>query len=116
MMGKDQSALPMEIDCRSVKAALDSSEDLVLIDCREADEYATAKIDAARLLPMSEIQQRLGELEPHRNQRIVIHCHHGGRSLRVAGWLRQQGYSQAQSMAGGIDQWSQEIDASVPRY
>ena len=116
MMGKEQSALPMEIDCETVKMSLDASEDLVLIDCREADEYATARIEGARLVPMSEIQQRVGELEPHRNERIVIHCHHGGRSLRVAGWLRQQGFSQAQSMAGGIDQWSQEIDPSVPRY
>ena len=116
MMGKEQSALPMEIDCQSVKTALNSGQDLVLIDCREADEYATAKIEGARLVPMSEIQHRLGELEPHRNGRIVIHCHHGGRSLRVAGWLRQQGFAQAQSMAGGIDQWSQEIDPSVPRY
>jgi rhodanese-related sulfurtransferase len=65
---------------------------------------------------MSEFTERLGDLEPHRNTRIVVHCHHGGRSLRVATWLRQQGFPQAQSMAGGIDQWSQEIDPTVPRY
>jgi rhodanese-related sulfurtransferase len=46
----------------------------------------------------------------------VVHCHHGGRSLRVAHWLREQGFANAQSMAGGIDRWSQEIDPSVPRY
>ena len=108
--------MPLEVDCRSVKAALDAGGQIVLIDCREADEYATAKIEDAKLIPMSEIQQRLAELEPHRAQRVVIHCHHGGRSLRVANWLRGQGYSQAQSMAGGIDQWSQDIDPSVPRY
>jgi len=65
---------------------------------------------------MSEIQNRLAELETHRDDDIVIHCHHGGRSLRVANWLRQQGFSKAQSMAGGIDQWAVEIDPSLPRY
>jgi rhodanese-related sulfurtransferase len=55
-------------------------------------------------------------LAAHRDRRIVVHCHHGGRSLRVANWLRGQGFEQAQSMAGGIDAWSTEIDPAVPRY
>ena len=88
----------------------------MLLDCREADEYATANIAQAKLMPMSEIAERLNELEPHRQRSIVVHCHSGGRSLRVVRWLREQGYSQAQSMAGGIDQWSKEIDPAVPRY
>jgi rhodanese-related sulfurtransferase len=45
-----------------------------------------------------------------------VHCHHGGRSLRVVRWLREQGFSRAQSMAGGIDQWAVDIDPSLPRY
>ena len=59
---------------------------------------------------------RLSELEPQRAQRIVIHCHHGGRSLRVANFLRQQGFAHAQSMAGGIDQWAVEIEPGMTRY
>ena len=105
---------PLEISCEDVKAKLDAGEELVLVDCREADEYAVAKIDAALLLPMSEIQQRVRELPGDRP--IVVHCHHGGRSLRVAHWLRQQGFAGAQSMSGGIDAWSQRIDPGVPRY
>ncbi len=108
--------LPLEIDCQNVKQMLDAAGELSLIDCREPDEYAIAKIEAARLVPMSEIVDRLGELEPHKRGRIVVHCHHGGRSLRVARWLREQGFSQAQSMAGGIDLWSKQIDPSVPVY
>jgi rhodanese-related sulfurtransferase len=108
--------LPLEITCQAVKTKLDAGDDFVLLDCREADEYATAKIDAARFLPMSEIESRLGELEADRNRPIVVHCHHGGRSLRVAKWLRQQGFATAQSMAGGIDAWATEIDPRVPRY
>lgn len=107
---------PIEIDCRSVKSLQDSGEPFFFCDCREADEYATAKIDGAVLIPMSGIADRVADFEPHKGSRIVVHCHHGGRSLRVAMWLRKQGFSGAQSMAGGIEQWAVEIDPSVPRY
>jgi rhodanese-related sulfurtransferase len=108
--------LPIEIDCSSVKALVDDGADFLLLDCRESDEHAIAQIDGACLLPMTELQARLAELDGHRDRHIVVHCHHGGRSLRVAAFLRQQGFVQAQSMAGGIDEWSQTIDPSVPRY
>jgi rhodanese-related sulfurtransferase len=99
---------PLEIDCRTVKTRRDAGEDLLLLDCREPDEYETVHIKGARLLPMSQIVDRVGELEPHRTQPIVVHCHHGGRSLRVANWLTQQGFTDVKSMAGGIDQWAAE--------
>ena len=107
---------PIEIDCQSVAARLQLGDGLVLIDCRESDEYAVASIKGARLVPMSELANRVEELGQLRECEIVVHCHHGGRSLRVARWLREQGFASAQSMAGGIDQWSQTIDPGVPRY
>jgi rhodanese-related sulfurtransferase len=106
----------LEIDCQSVQKKLIAGEDFLMLDCREADEYAVAKIAQGKLIPMSEIADRLGELEPHRHRSIVVYCHMGGRSLRVARWLREQGFPQAQSMAGGIEQWSEEIDPTVPQY
>lgn len=115
-MSPSPAPLPMEIDCRAVKSLLDAGDDFVLLDCRESDEHATAHIAGARLLPMSEIMARAAELEPWRQSHIVVHCHHGGRSLRVTTWLRQNGYERTQSMAGGIDRWSEEIDPSIPRY
>jgi adenylyltransferase/sulfurtransferase len=111
-----EQPLPLEIDCRAVQQKLNAGEDLLLLDCREPDEYAVAKIAQSKLLPMSEITDRLPELQPYRQRLIVVYCHVGGRSLRVAHWLREQGFSQAQRMAGGIEQWSQEIDPTVPRY
>jgi len=109
-------SLPLEIDCQAVHKKLQAKEDFLLLDCREPNEHATAKIAEAELIPMSEIADRLRELQPHRQRPIIVLCHVGGRSLRVAQWLREQGYPQAQSMTGGIDQWSQEIDPTVPRY
>jgi len=108
--------LPMETDSRTVKARLDRGDDFLFLDCRERDEHAAAHIAQARLVPMSELAARIGELEAYRDKEIVVHCHHGGRSLRVTNWLREQGFLRVQSMSGGIDAWSQEIDPQVPRY
>jgi rhodanese-related sulfurtransferase len=110
------SDLPLEVDCPAVQANLARGERFVLIDCREQDEWNQVHIRGARLIPMSELAGRLAEIEPHRGDAIAIHCHHGGRSLRVATWLREQGFAQAQSMAGGIDRWAVEIDPTLPRY
>lgn len=115
-MPAPQSSVPVEVTCAQVKARLEAGDKIMFLDCREPNEHQTVSIKQAKLLPMSEIQNRIGELEPHRADDIVIHCHHGGRSLRVANWLRQQGFAKAQSMAGGIDQWAIEIDPSLPRY
>ena len=107
---------PLEISCHDVRALLHADSGVVLLDCREADEHRLVAIDGARLLPMSEIPQRIGELTSLIEARIVVHCHHGGRSAKVALWLRQQGFARAQSMAGGIDQWAIDIEPGMARY
>jgi len=111
-----QAELPVEVSCRDVAALRKAGEDFCFIDCREQDEYDLVRISGARLLPMSELGARVGELEAHKSERIVVHCHHGGRSLQVAAWLRRQGYARAQSMAGGIDAWAVEIEPGMARY
>jgi rhodanese-related sulfurtransferase len=108
--------LPIDIDVRTLKQMRDSSEKFTLLDCREPHEVAAARIEGSIHIPMREIPGRLAELEPHKASRIVTHCHHGGRSLRVTQFLRQQGFEHAQNLAGGIDAWSLEIDPAVPRY
>lgn len=110
------SELPLEIDVQAVKRLQDSGESFLFLDCREPDEHAIASIPGAVLVPMQEIPERLEWLAPHRDGRIVVHCHHGGRSLRVTRWLRAQGFPGAQNMSGGIDAWSTGIDPATPRY
>lgn len=112
----ESAELPLEIDCHGVSHLREQGDDFLFLDCREQSEHEAAAIPGTTLLPMSEIQDRAEELEPYRQQRIVVHCHHGGRSLRLTRWLRQQGYPHVQSLAGGIDEWSQTIDPTVPRY
>ncbi len=108
--------LPIEIDCRTVQQKLRDDDQFVLLDCREEDEHALVHIAGARLLPMSQLAARVQELHGLQDRLITVHCHHGGRSLKVAHWLRAQGFANAQSMAGGIDEWSREIDSTLPRY
>lgn len=108
--------LPIEIDVRRVKQLLDDGTDFLLLDCREQSEHDFVQIDQAVLIPMSELQTRVSELGSDHERHIVVHCHHGGRSLRVTNWLRGLGFANAQNMTGGIDAWSTQIDASKPRY
>ena len=85
------------------------------IDVREPWEFAAAKIDRSVLMPMGDVPSRAHqELDP--DERLVVLCHHGQRSLNVTVWLRNQGFEQVQSLRGGIDAWSGDIDPTVARY
>lgn len=106
----------IEVSVADVDAMQKSGHDFLLLDVREQQEYDATRIEGARLIPMSELGERVAELEPHKDEHIVVHCHHGGRSLQVTHALRQAGFTNVQNMAGGIDAWSLEIDSSVPRY
>lgn len=88
----------------------------LLIDCRTEKEWQTAHIEGAVLVPLNELESRLEELEEHRDQTIAIMCHMGGRSMRATLLLRSLGFTQAMSVAGGIDLWAIDIDPKIPRY
>ncbi|MGO9336765.1 MAG: rhodanese-like domain-containing protein [Terracidiphilus sp.] len=99
----------------SEAAALLKAGKARLIDVREPWEFETAHIADSVLMPMGDVPARAHqELDP--DERIVVICHHGMRSMNVAVWLRNQGFEQAQSLAGGIDAWAAEVDPAVPRY
>ena len=87
-----------------------------LIDVREADEFAIARIPGAELLPLSQWPALAGEKLRDPAQPLLIHCHHGGRSGQATAYLLHHGFTDVTNVAGGIDAWSQEIDPSVPRY
>ena len=96
-------------------AALRREHNVRFIDVREPWEVATAPIDGAVPMPMATCQRgRTGDYDP--DERLVVFCHAGVRSMNVTVWLRNQGFEQVQSMRGGIEAWSVEVDPSVPRY
>lgn len=106
----------MEIHCQAVQSKLAANDEFLLLDCREQNEWEFCRIVGAMLIPMSQLQSRVAELDEHRDAAIVVYCHHGVRSLRVAMWLQQHGFSHVVSMAGGIEEWSLNVDPQVPRY
>ena len=104
-----------EITPTEVKQKLTNGEAPVLLDVREPIELQMARIEGTVHIPMGEIPMRANqELDP--DAHIVVVCHHGVRSLNVINWLRQRGFEKVQSMRGGIDRWSREVDPTVPTY
>jgi len=96
-------------------AALLAEQKARFIDVREPWEFAAARIDGSLPMPMGEFAARAHqELDP--DERLVVLCHMGQRSMSVTAWLREQGFEQAQSLRGGIEAWAAEIDPSVGRY
>jgi len=111
------NALPLETSPQDVKQSLDAGRRLFLIDVREPVEFELARIQGAELIPMRSVPSDLQRLEAWSDQGpLIVYCHHGVRSMNVVNWLREQGIAHCQSMAGGIDRWSREIDPSVPQY
>jgi rhodanese-related sulfurtransferase len=107
--------MDLEITVAQAMQFLSNEQPPLLLDVREPWEAGTAFIEGARLMPMGEIPSRAHQ-ELDDEQHILVLCHHGARALSVAAWLRKQGFDKAQSIAGGIDQWSREIDPKIPRY
>ena len=87
---------------------------MVLLDVREPEELEQAAIAGAHHIPMRQVPERLGELP--RDKPIVVFCHAGGRSRRVAQFLVENGFEQVFNLDGGIDAWSRTVDERVGRY
>jgi molybdopterin/thiamine biosynthesis adenylyltransferase/rhodanese-related sulfurtransferase/molybdopterin converting factor small subunit len=93
---------------------LDKGSSLVLIDVREPHEWDIAHIEGARLIPLGQLPERLGELDGHAE--IVTQCHHGARSMKALALLKGAGFNRVRSLAGGIDAWADRIEVGMPRY
>jgi adenylyltransferase/sulfurtransferase len=93
---------------------MDAREDFFLLDVREPNEYQIGRIPGSTLIPLGEVPQRLKEIP--RDKEIIVQCKMGGRSAKAAQFLRQQGYGRVKNLKGGILDWSDKIDPTVPKY
>jgi adenylyltransferase/sulfurtransferase len=113
---KEESAVKNgipQISVKELKQRMDAGEDLFLLDVREPFEYQIANL-GGKLIPQNEVPWRLDEID--RNREIVVHCKVGGRSQRVAEFLKRSGYANVANLAGGILAWSDQVDPSVRKY
>ena len=102
-----------QMDVSTLNANIESGDTVYLFDVRGPDERAKAQIKAAA--PLDAAAEQLIETLP-KDTPIVFHCHGGGRSQVAAERYRLRGFVNVYNLAGGIDAWSQHVDASVPRY
>ena len=105
-----------EVTPREVKAMLDKGDKFYFVDCRLPNEYQITNIPGAELIPLQQIGKYRDKLEQHKDEKIVVHCKSGGRSLQFTQALRQAGFKDVRSMAGGILLWNKDINPGGPQY
>jgi sulfur-carrier protein adenylyltransferase/sulfurtransferase len=105
-----------EVTPRQVKELLDRHEKFYFIDCRLPNEYAITRIDGTTLIPLQMMAQHADKLAGHENDEVIVHCKSGGRSMQFTQILRQKGFKNVKSMAGGILTWNKDINPGGPQY
>src|SRR5215213_1354014 len=104
-----------EITAIELKERMDVGDDIQLIDVRQPEEFAFAKIEGAKLIPLGELMSRISEIDPTR--KTVFQCKSGVRSARAVEMLQQMGFQgNMKNLRGGITAWSNEVDPKVPKY
>ena len=103
----------MRVDPKEVRRWLDEGREFSFIDCRPPEEWELASIAEAERLDYDSPEKYMSL---PKDRCIVFACHMGDRSLDVASYFAGHGFSAVHALRGGIDAWSQEVDASVPRY
>ena len=114
MSQANPQAMP-EITAGELKQKLDSGDDVQIVDVREPNEVAIARIPDSIHIPLAQVINRMSEIDP--NRETVVHCKMGGRSARAIQALKQAGFTgKLTNLKGGITAWSNEVDPSVPKY
>jgi len=103
-----------EVTVEQMKAKIDRGEDFFLLDVREPNEYQICRIEGAKLIPLGELAQRTGELDPTRE--TIVHCKMGARSAKAVSLLQERGFKRVSNLKGGILAWIDRVDPSQTKY
>lgn len=104
-----------EITATELKERLDRGDNIQIIDVREDNEVAVARLPNSVHIPLAQVLTRMDEIDP--NRETVVHCKMGGRSARAIDALQRSGFQgKLMNLKGGIVGWSNEVDPSVPKY
>lgn len=103
-----------QITAQELQAWRGARRQLSLLDVREEWEWEVARIAGATLIPLSAFSRAARSLD--RSAETVVYCHHGTRSQAAAEHLVSLGFPRVYNLSGGIDAWSRQVDAAVPRY
>lgn len=104
----------VQLSAKQLQQRLANQDGLLLLDVREANEFAHARIEGSVHIPLRQLPEQLDQLDSA--QDIVAICHHGMRSQQACRFLQQSGYQRLYNLQGGIDAWSVDCDPTVLRY
>ncbi len=104
-----------QISVEELKRKLDAKEDVFVLDVREPHEYPIANLGAP-LIPVGDVERRVGELQAKKDAEIVVHCRSGARSQKAAVVLKNAGFTHVSNLTGGILAWAEKIDPTMPKY
>jgi adenylyltransferase/sulfurtransferase len=113
--GQEEVSSNHDISVQDYKEMRDRGEEPFVLDVRKPYEAEICTL-GGKLIPVDELEDRLDELEEHRDEDIVVYCRSGARSGRAVEMMRSYGFSRAVNLAGGVLAWSDEIDPSMPKY
>ena len=104
-----------QISVEELKRKLDAKEDVFVLDVREPHEYPIANLGAP-LIPVGDVEKRIGELADKKDAEIVVHCRSGARSQKAALVLKGAGFTNVSNLSGGILAWADKIDPTMAKY
>jgi rhodanese-related sulfurtransferase len=84
-----------------------NQQDAIVVDVREPKDYGNGHIINARNIPLSQLEQRMKDLERHKAKPVIVHCDTGNKSGAAAGVLRRNGFEKVYSLSGGLAAWRQ---------
>jgi adenylyltransferase/sulfurtransferase len=113
--GQEEVSSNLDISVHEYKEMRERGEEPFVLDVRKPYEAEICTLGGT-LIPVDELEDRLDELDEHRNEDIVVYCRSGARSGRAVEMMRSYGFSKAVNLAGGVLAWSDEIDPSMPKY
>ncbi len=103
-----------EITPTDLRDLLKTQQAPLILDVRTLEEIAICRIDGSMVIPLPELSDRLGELDPSRS--IVVHCKSGVRSAKAITLLNAAGFTKLKNLKGGVLGWIKEVDPSLPSY
>ncbi len=112
----NEGLITKEISALELKALVDVGADHLLLDVRDPFEFDIVKIENAKLIPLSELENRIDEITQYKNQTMIVYCHHGMRGRKAAEILKSKGFKNLHNLTGGIDSWAEAVDIGLPRY
>lgn len=114
-MKNGDSATVQSISAQELKEKMDTSEDFLLLDVRQQDEYDFVNLDGT-LIPLGQLSQRITEIDAYKDKDVVVMCRTGSRSAQAARILVREGFQNVYNLSGGITGWSRDVDPSMPTY